>query len=340
MCNGSLFFFCCRYTDLNPLATIYSVTITLEQRLTTPDEEETHIDTFILQTFECTPDKAASLGYLWRGIEAKQIAGDDPEIQGHSGSTKQELHLNGGPRLPSPVLGAHCTTGAVLQNVISTITHQLILETKYSTYDKDDDGAWIQSPNMVSSFKRSVTVSDCTISRPTIETPKYITTSQEVPVDPDKHLVPYTEGTVPRSFSVPKIASVIQKGKLVGKPKHHSKPSTSSQVRRHQLETNSFCLCFFEEAAKYPQPGSGLNLVDTLDLAPEWDIIEEERYVDRDRAEARDEWRQRNPQGREDVPGFLYVFMSECLCTAVEKETQVTEGRRVNPKVIYESSAM
>ena len=136
---------CSRYEGLNTLLTIYTVTICLEQRVTSPDEEEVHVDRYLLQTWECSEDKAKSHGYLWRGMEAKQIAGDDLE-QGYSGSRSEDLHLNGGPRLPSSVLGGCSTTGAVLRPIVSSVSHQLILETTYTTYAKDDGGVWVESP--------------------------------------------------------------------------------------------------------------------------------------------------------------------------------------------------
>ena len=334
MCAGSLIFVCCKYVNLNPLATIYSITLSLEQRVTTPDEEETHIDRFILQMWECAPDKA-SPGYLWRGLQAKQIAGDDLELQGHSGSREDELHLNGGPRVPSSTLGTCSTTGAVLQPIISTVTHQLILETTYSTYEQDDNGSWTEGSKLVASLTRKVTVSDCSISRSTIEIPQYIMTSQEIAIDPVKFLEPYTESTVPQSFSVPKYSSVIQDGKTVGKPKYHSRPSTSKQIRDHQLETNSFCLCFFEAAARYPPQGSGLNLVDTIDLVPDDEV---NFHVERERDHARDKWRHENPQARQHIPGFMYVFTSDCVCMDPDLLPSGGEARR-NPKVTYGPTA-
>ena len=232
----------------------------MEQRVTSPDEEETHVDQFVLQTWECAPERKESLGYLWRGIEAKQIAGDDLDVQGHSGSERDVLHLNSGPRIPSAIAGILCTTGAVLEPITSTVRHQLIMETTYSIYEQNDEGVWSHGQKLVCSFKRDVTIADCSIARPNVETPKYITTSQEENVDPVKFLELYNEITTPKSFSVTKVSSVLEENKLVGKPKYHSKLMTANQVRRHQLETNSFCLCFFEEIHNDPPPGSAPEL--------------------------------------------------------------------------------
>ena len=72
---------------------------------------------------------------------------------------------------------------------------------------------------------------------------------------------------------------------MVGKPEFHSRLGTSIKlVRQHQLETNSFCLCFFEDAMqRIHAPGSGLNLTDTMLLAAEWDEQDPnhlDRYLD------------------------------------------------------------
>ena len=344
MTLGSMLYLCCRYTDLNPLATIYSVVVALEQRVTSPDEQEVHADRYILETWECASDKKQSLGYLWRGADARAHAGNDLEIQGHAGATMEELHLNAGPRMPSAALGAQVTSGVTqltagndLDQSLSTITHQLVIETTYSVYEQTPDGTWVEGQKLKSSIRRKVTVGDCSLSRPTIQTPRYMSTAKDQNVNPEKYLEPYIEDHLTHAFSIPRISSVFVEGKAVGRPKLHPKCSPS-KVRSHQHDTNAFCMCFFETEALLPPRGSGLNLTDTIELIPDdpWELSPEpEVEIDKLRDKTIASWRKRNPDGREHIPGFLFVFVSGCPCEEIKSETAPRTGQK--PGITFRS---
>ncbi|ORX34959.1 hypothetical protein BD324DRAFT_633393 [Kockovaella imperatae] len=314
---GTASFLCCRLNDLNPLVTIYSVNVCLEQRVTSVDEQETHVDKWTMGGWECAADKKERMAYLWRGPEAKAYAGQDFEEQGHSGCTRDEIHLNGLPRTPSATLNCKPSTGPLLQPIVSTITHHLLLEFSYTTFQETEDGSWKEGPRMKQTLKRKTTVGDCSLSRPTVQTPSYVQSMDIPKINPEEYLEPYTESTLPPSFFIPRTSTIFINGVQEGKGRLYPGKYSPAQVRAHQLETGTFCVCFFELAPRLPEQGSGLNLMDTLQLFPKEtaeSLWESPEWLAKQRVRQEQDWKERHLQRRSHIPGFMYMFAWGCAC--------------------------
>ncbi|ORX33324.1 hypothetical protein BD324DRAFT_654244 [Kockovaella imperatae] len=327
MCAGSGFFTCCRFEELNPFATVYTVTISLEQCITVG--KDVHVDRYMLQSWECAAN--CSLGYLWRGIEAKNKAAEGSG-QGHSGSGPNELHLNGAPRLPSPALGLTSTSG-INNSDLAPVTHRLILETTYTTLENG-----IESSKRVHLVKHRLSLSDCSLTPSTVNIPKY--DSQHLNPDPEKYLEPYNQLTGPPSLAVKRVTFTLREGIRFGVPLIRQRVSADI-IREHQIETNSFCMCFFESATNYPPPGSGLNLTDTMLLAPAWDDQDANHlndYLENIRADIRRAWRQNHPEARQFIPGFLYFMVSQCPCGQIDYDRRSVRSDQ-RAKVVYDATS-
>ncbi|ORX34960.1 hypothetical protein BD324DRAFT_108944 [Kockovaella imperatae] len=318
MTVGSMTFICIRLEEIDPCATIYEVKIYLEQRVTSVDGQETHIDRYLIGNWQCSDSQKDALGYLWRGPEAKIQSEQDIEQQGHSATTLDSLHLNNVHRLPSAALGARASTNVLHHRIASSVNHQLVLEVTHSLYSEETPGKgdWSEGTRKISSIRRNVILEDCSLSRSNTQAPTYDQYMDVNQADPRRDLKPYAEDNIPESFYIPRVTTIMVNEQQEGKSRVHSAKQIASLVREHQLETNTYCMCFYEGTANVPEKGSGLNLSDTADLwtdgAASLHLREADMADARKRQEAK--WRARHPGARENIPGFIYIFIDACVC--------------------------
>ena len=186
---------------MNPRASIHSCRVLLQQRATSHDGEDLHVDDYVLHSWEAigTSDKSAS--FLWQGIEAvhrEQLRTLAVDSLGSRPAEEDSLHLSAALRLPSPANRGLCTYNGGEQDLVSTTRHYLVVETDFSVYGVGENGTPLEDGGekvRKARWTKPIHPADCSLTTDLLNIPRYTSVATQNRLQYTDLLSPYPRGT-------------------------------------------------------------------------------------------------------------------------------------------------